>query len=113
MVTVYYVFAGSRGSEGYKVYPRNKVFEVGRMATFCCIVPVGESFDHMYLVGNHGTNMSTTKISDQTYALTLLLNNASNHCVDVKCKTNRTNGDYGACNFILCKYTLIFEILFS
>lgn len=113
VVTMYYhyVFAGSQGSDGFNVYPRNKVLEVGRIATFCCIVPDGESFVDMYLSGNHGTNMSTTKISNQTYALTVHLNHASDKCVDLKCKTNRTQGDYGACNFILCKYKLVFEIL--
>uniref|UniRef100_A0A3Q1G746 Leukemia inhibitory factor receptor-like n=1 Tax=Acanthochromis polyacanthus TaxID=80966 RepID=A0A3Q1G746_9TELE len=52
----------------------------------------------MYLSGYTGVNMSTTRISNQTYALTVSLNEASNGYIDIKCKTSKTT--YGACALI-------------
>uniref|UniRef100_A0AAQ5YG55 Fibronectin type-III domain-containing protein n=1 Tax=Amphiprion ocellaris TaxID=80972 RepID=A0AAQ5YG55_AMPOC len=85
-------------SKRFEVYPRDGAFEAGSTATFCCILPAGERFHKMYLSGYNGVNMRSTRISNQTYALTLNLNEASNVCIDVKCKTNRTT--YGACAFV-------------
>ncbi|XP_029940828.1 leukemia inhibitory factor receptor-like [Salarias fasciatus] len=81
-----------------RVFPRDRVFQAGSKATFCCVVPAGQSFDHMYLSGYEGAEMNTSEISDQTYGLTLLLEQPSELCVDVKCQTNTTS--YGACTYI-------------
>ncbi|XP_047426664.1 leukemia inhibitory factor receptor-like isoform X2 [Mugil cephalus] len=83
------------GSTRYRVYPRDRVFEAGSTATFCCIVPAGETFSRMNY--NH-TEMSTVKISNQTYALTLTLDRASDSCIDVHCITNQTSK--GACVYV-------------
>ncbi|XP_008298399.1 leukemia inhibitory factor receptor-like [Stegastes partitus] len=89
---------GNRSPKKWQVYPRDRVFEAGSTATFCCIVPAGESFNNTYLSDYNGLNKSITKISNQTYALTLNLNEASDRCIDVKCRTSRTT--YGACVFV-------------
>uniref|UniRef100_A0A3B5BHK3 Leukemia inhibitory factor receptor-like n=1 Tax=Stegastes partitus TaxID=144197 RepID=A0A3B5BHK3_9TELE len=88
----------NRSPKKWQVYPRDRVFEAGSTATFCCIVPAGESFNNTYLSDYNGLNKSITKISNQTYALTLNLNEASDRCIDVKCRTSRTT--YGACVFV-------------
>lgn len=81
-----------------RVFPRDRVFHVGSRATFCCIVPAGQSFDHMYLKGYEGAGVNSSQISDQTYSLTLDLNQPSGNSVDVMCKTNVTS--YGACVYV-------------
>ncbi|KAM9841122.1 leukemia inhibitory factor receptor-like [Aulostomus maculatus] len=83
-----------------EVFPKDKLFKVGSRATFCCVVPTGEVFDKMYLNGYRSTKNDTTQsISNQTYALTLHLNQASTHsCTDVMCRT--TTSDNGACAHI-------------
>ncbi|XP_053267126.1 leukemia inhibitory factor receptor [Pleuronectes platessa] len=68
------------------VYPQDQVFEVGSRATFCCVLPAGGTFSHMYLVGSNQSDGIITKINNQTYSLTLVLNQPSTHSgTDVKC----------------------------
>ncbi|XP_042251445.1 leukemia inhibitory factor receptor-like isoform X1 [Thunnus maccoyii] len=82
-----------------EVFPRDRVFKVGSRATFCCVVPVGDTFDRMDISRYSGTYMNTTKISNQTYALTINLDQASNtYCTDVKCHTKTQEN--GACAYI-------------
>ncbi|XP_040915438.1 leukemia inhibitory factor receptor-like isoform X2 [Toxotes jaculatrix] len=92
------------GKENLKkpeVYPRDKVFKVGSKATFCCVLPAGQTFKRMYLNGYSDTNASTTKISNRTYAWTVHLNQPSTRsCNDVICEAldqhaGKTDG--GAC----------------
>ncbi|XP_041667657.1 leukemia inhibitory factor receptor-like isoform X2 [Cheilinus undulatus] len=86
---------GRKVSTKPEVYPRDKVFEVGSTATFCCIMPPGQVFNKLYLTGYNASD--ATKISDHTYALTVLLNQPSEHsCTDVKCQSS----NYGACAYI-------------
>uniref|UniRef100_A0AAQ6IK65 Fibronectin type-III domain-containing protein n=1 Tax=Anabas testudineus TaxID=64144 RepID=A0AAQ6IK65_ANATE len=81
------------------VYPQDRVFQVGSTVTFCCIVPTGATFSRLYLGRYNNANMNTTKISNQTYALTVYLDQPSkNSCNNVKCETNR--GGSGACAYI-------------
>ncbi|XP_012732945.3 leukemia inhibitory factor receptor isoform X2 [Fundulus heteroclitus] len=93
---------GQTGSGGERVFPQDAVFDVGSTATFCCVVPDGEKFDKMFLDGPTGRNMSTTKISEQRYALTLqlgasLLTGPRDPGVNVKCKTKQpSKGLYGS-----------------
>ncbi|XP_072228647.1 oncostatin-M-specific receptor subunit beta-like [Leuresthes tenuis] len=84
-------------SKRRNIYPQDKYFEVGSLATFCCFVPVGERFERMYPSGNDGRNVSTIQISNQTHALTVRFGRDT--AVDVKCKTS--GGVYGASAFIV------------
>uniref|UniRef100_UPI0037E8028C leukemia inhibitory factor receptor-like n=1 Tax=Semicossyphus pulcher TaxID=241346 RepID=UPI0037E8028C len=80
-----------------EVFPRDKLFAVGSRVTFCCILPAGKVFTKLYVTGYNGSNMETTKVNNQTYALTVLLDRPSKFsCTDVKCQTP----DYGACAYI-------------
>uniref|UniRef100_A0A3Q2QQC9 Fibronectin type-III domain-containing protein n=1 Tax=Fundulus heteroclitus TaxID=8078 RepID=A0A3Q2QQC9_FUNHE len=84
-----------------QVFPQDAVFDVGSTATFCCIVPDGEKFDKMFLDGPTGRNMSTTKISEQRYALTLQLEEVPAQGVDVLCMTKEpSKGHYGSTVFV-------------
>ncbi|XP_034752110.1 leukemia inhibitory factor receptor-like isoform X2 [Etheostoma cragini] len=79
------------------VYPKDTFFRVDSTVTFCCVLPAGEVFDKMYVSG-YGSAGKHTRISNQTYALTIHLNKASEHsCTDVKCELK---GVYGACAYI-------------
>ncbi|XP_070706599.1 leukemia inhibitory factor receptor-like [Pempheris klunzingeri] len=90
---------GIETSKRPEVFPRDRVFEVGSSVTFCCVVPAGQIFSKMYLTGYDDTNMDITKISNQTYALTVALHLPSKHSgTDVKCQT-KTN-DNGASIYI-------------
>lgn len=88
------IIPGDYSSDRKRIYPRDRVFEAGSKATFCCILQAGESFVAMSLSSNKGVIMNSTKISDQTYALTLHLNRS----LDVKCKTNKSS--YGSCVYV-------------
>ncbi|XP_032395120.1 leukemia inhibitory factor receptor [Etheostoma spectabile] len=80
-----------------QVYPKDKSFKVGSTVTFCCVLPAGDVFGKLYLSGYNGAGINT-RISNQTYALTVHLNQASEYsCTDVKCELN---GVYGACAYI-------------
>ncbi|KAM9322394.1 oncostatin-M-specific receptor subunit beta-like isoform 2-T2 [Pholidichthys leucotaenia] len=87
-------------SGGFRVFPRNKVLEVGTNATFCCIVSPNEEFYFMNLGKYRGTNNITTKISEDVYALTLHLSQPPSHTsTDVYCNI-KGQGHNGASNFI-------------
>lgn len=106
-ISHYYVFAGKQTSEGPEVFPKDEWFKVGSTVTFCCILPSREAFSTMYLTGYDGAQLNTT--SNQTYALTVYLNQVSeNSCTNVICKT-RTNKENGACVYIGCKYDLVLK----
>ncbi|XP_061657607.1 leukemia inhibitory factor receptor-like isoform X3 [Syngnathoides biaculeatus] len=82
-----------------EVYPRDEVFQVGSRATFCCVVPMGEVLDKLYLVGHSSPKWNVSEINSYTYALTVDLNKASmTSCTDIICKTNTS--DNGACAYI-------------
>uniref|UniRef100_A0A3Q3IPJ3 Fibronectin type-III domain-containing protein n=1 Tax=Monopterus albus TaxID=43700 RepID=A0A3Q3IPJ3_MONAL len=101
ILTVYccYAFAGKDNSEKPMVYPQDRVFKVGSRVTFCCVLPAGDVLDKMYLTGSNNVNMNTTKISNQTYALTVYLNQPSKaSCTDVRCESKTS--DSGACVYI-------------
>nr|XP_020456650.1 leukemia inhibitory factor receptor-like [Monopterus albus] len=86
-------------SEKPMVYPQDRVFKVGSRVTFCCVLPAGDVLDKMYLTGSNNVNMNTTKISNQTYALTVYLNQPSKaSCTDVRCESKTS--DSGACVYI-------------
>ncbi|XP_020495677.2 leukemia inhibitory factor receptor isoform X1 [Labrus bergylta] len=88
---------GRGASKKPQVFPRDKVFEVGRHGNFCCIMPAGAVFNKMYMSGYNNSNMKTRKINNQTYVLTVLLDQPSNNsCTNVICQTS----DYGACAYI-------------
>nr|XP_046231697.1 leukemia inhibitory factor receptor-like isoform X2 [Scatophagus argus] len=93
---------GTDNSKTQEVYPRDRMFEVGSRATFCCILPVGAIFNKMYMVGYNDSHMKTTKISNQTYILTVRLNRPAKRCTDVICETNTTQRTQvnGACAYI-------------
>ncbi|TDH01745.1 hypothetical protein EPR50_G00165790 [Perca flavescens] len=83
-----------------QVYPKDKLFQVGSTATFCCVLPAGEVFGKMSLPEYSSADMNTTRISNQTYALTVHLNQASKYsCTDVKCELI-PDVVYGACAYI-------------
>lgn len=85
----------------------DRIFEVGSRFTFCCILQPGGRFHKMYAVGN-STAVSSTKISNQTYALTVDLRGPSEWCrTNVRCNSD----DHGACVYIGCKYDLFFTEL--
>ncbi|KAM4533181.1 leukemia inhibitory factor receptor-like [Fundulus diaphanus] len=92
---------GQTGSGLERVFPQDAVFEVGSTATFCCVVPDGEKFDKMFLSRPTGRNMSTTKISEQRYALTLQLEEVSAQGVDVLCETKEpSKRQYGSSVYV-------------
>ncbi|XP_053196481.1 leukemia inhibitory factor receptor-like [Scomber japonicus] len=95
---------GTNIPESIKVFPRDRLFKVGNRVTFYCVLPVGYSFEKMYLSRNSGTNMTNTMINNHTYALTVNLSKPpKTSCTDVKCQA-RTNDnktdDHGACAYI-------------
>ncbi|XP_034459078.1 leukemia inhibitory factor receptor-like [Hippoglossus hippoglossus] len=94
---------GMKNSKGPEVYPRDKVFEVGSRATFCCVLPAGGTFNHMYLVGYNRSDGNITQINNQTYSLTIVLNQPSPPSgTDVKCEATiqHRQTDNGATAFI-------------
>lgn len=99
---------GVERSSHQEVYPKDRVYEVGSTASFCCVLSEDQIFDKIYLIGdNYSSNsMSTVKVSNQTYVMTVLLNQPSTtSCTDVKCKARSQDGDSesGACVYIGCK----------
>ncbi|XP_062269076.1 leukemia inhibitory factor receptor-like [Platichthys flesus] len=78
---------GMTNSSDPEVYPRDPVFQVGSRATFCCVLPAGGTFTDMYLVGYNRSEGNITKINNQTYSLSLVLNQPSSPSgTDVKCE---------------------------
>ncbi|CAK6972518.1 leukemia inhibitory factor receptor-like [Scomber scombrus] len=97
------ISTGTNIPKSIKVFPQDRLFKVGNRVTFYCVLPVGYSFDKMYLSRNLGTNMTNTMINNQTYALTVNLSKPSQKsCADVKCqaRTNNSTDDHGACAYI-------------
>ncbi|XP_030004830.1 leukemia inhibitory factor receptor-like isoform X2 [Sphaeramia orbicularis] len=93
------------------VFPQERWFVVGSRATFCCVVPEGQTVIDMYLVkkpaedeyetggGGGYARKNITRISNQIYALTVDLSWPSvNSCTDVKCKSDTK--EYGTCAYI-------------
>lgn len=104
IISYYYAFAGV--GDKPEVFPQDRLFEVGSTVTFCCILSAGNIFDKMYLIGYSDSDMNITRINNQTYALTVQLNQASKGtCTDVVCETSISG--YGACAYIGCKYDLV------
>ncbi|XP_035524391.1 leukemia inhibitory factor receptor-like [Morone saxatilis] len=79
------------------VFPRDRLIEVGRNVTFCCILPAGHKFKKMYLQRN-GYNMDPPyNITNQIYALTFHLNQASGDGGDnIICETDKVRSTNGA-----------------
>ncbi|XP_039856773.1 leukemia inhibitory factor receptor-like isoform X2 [Simochromis diagramma] len=73
------------------VLPRDQILEVGSTATFCCMVPDGESIKTMFLYDYKGTNVMTTKISEHVHSLTVHLDQESENLSDVQCETTKGN----------------------
>ncbi|XP_073334429.1 oncostatin-M-specific receptor subunit beta-like [Pagrus major] len=73
------------------VYPKDRFFEVGSNFTFCCILPAGEIFN------NTPGSSKLRRISNQTYAFTVHMTQASNYtCNNVYCPST----EHGACAYI-------------
>ncbi|XP_061587356.1 leukemia inhibitory factor receptor-like [Cololabis saira] len=89
---------GRGGSRAAGVFPRDQMFRVGSEATFCCVPAPGETSRDMYVSGDYAAPLSTTRLGNRSYALTVRLDRTSPRCVDVKCRTDRR--EYGACTFI-------------
>ncbi|XP_039856239.1 leukemia inhibitory factor receptor-like isoform X1 [Simochromis diagramma] len=79
------------------VLPRDQILEVGSTATFCCMVPDGESIKTMFLLKYKGTNVTTTKISEHVHSLIVHLDQQSENWRDVQCET--TKGDINGASF--------------
>lgn len=85
------------------VFPRDRVFEIGSIAVFCCLVPAGKQFIKMHLDDYNDSDTNITMISSQIYAMTVQLNQASKRsCTNVYC--NADGKVEGACAYIGCKY---------
>lgn len=85
-----------------ELFPKDKVFRVGSEATFCCMVPPGDSFTNMSIDDKSGTNMGIGRISSQVYAMTVLFKDARGSLIDVTCETNKT--DAGTGTVVDCEY---------
>lgn len=105
-------FAETEISNKPEVFPRDRIFKVGSRVTFCCIVPKGGDSPKMFLSEYNDSNMNITKISSQTYTLTVDLNQASpsSSGTDVFCETSQEMN--GACAYIGCKYNKCRSLLF-
>ncbi|XP_037609526.1 leukemia inhibitory factor receptor-like isoform X2 [Sebastes umbrosus] len=79
---------GMETSERPEVFPKEKAFMIGSRVTFCCVLPAGKVFKEMYLSEYSRANMNTTTISNQTHALTVLLNQLPKiSSINVFCET--------------------------
>ncbi|XP_061887351.1 leukemia inhibitory factor receptor-like isoform X2 [Entelurus aequoreus] len=95
----HHTIPGHKALDWPEVFPRDKVFQLGSQATFCCVLPTGESLEKLYLSGNSSANQNISQIGSHAYALTVDLNRASSaSCTDVKCETKTS--DNGACAYI-------------
>ncbi|XP_054614303.1 leukemia inhibitory factor receptor-like isoform X2 [Dunckerocampus dactyliophorus] len=82
-----------------QVFPRDKPFEVGSRATFCCVLPTGEVLDKFYLSGSSNSHWNESQISTHTHVLTVDLSQPSSASgTDVKCATKKSHN--GACAYI-------------
>ncbi|KAM7393346.1 hypothetical protein PAMA_008145 [Pampus argenteus] len=84
-----------------EIFPQDRVVKVGSRATFCCVLPEGHIFEQMYVTSYSGSEWNTTKITNQTYAMTVDLHQPSNTYgsgTDVLCRTQIN--DNGASVFI-------------
>lgn len=106
IMSYYYAFAGMENSKMPEVFPWNRVFKVGSTVTFCCVLPEGQNFNEMYLTEYDSTDMNAISISNQTYILTVHLNQASKDSgTDIICQANKSRN--GATAYIGCKYELV------
>ncbi|XP_030284060.1 leukemia inhibitory factor receptor-like isoform X2 [Sparus aurata] len=80
------------------IYPRDALLEFGSNFTFCCILPEGEIFNSTPTIKGLSSGSSESRqISNQTFALTVQLTQASEHtCTNLYC----TTPDLGACAYI-------------
>ncbi|XP_077593367.1 leukemia inhibitory factor receptor-like [Stigmatopora nigra] len=87
-----------------EVYPRDKVFGVGSRATFCCVLPMDQAFDKLFISGHDSKNWELSNISSQVHVLTVDLNWASTtSCTNVICEAVNDKNivvDNGACAYI-------------
>ena len=113
VICSYDVFTGKQNLKVPEIFPQDKLYKVGSKAVFCCIMPAGEIFYKMYLIGyNSGSDMHINKISNQTFTLSVQLNQASSSSgIDVICETSKP--ETGACTYIGCKYDLILCRIFG
>lgn len=93
-----------------QVFPKSKVFMVGSMATFCCVVPVEQSFETGVMSVNFvNSRENTIKISDRTYTLTVNMSQATEQsCINIICQTSKPSHS-GACAYVGCKYNSEFR----
>ncbi|XP_057674845.1 leukemia inhibitory factor receptor-like [Corythoichthys intestinalis] len=96
--------AGRNPSKRPEVYPRDKVFQVGSKATFCCVLPMGQAFKNLYISGHDSKNWEFSNISTQVHTLTVDLNRASKtSCTNIICEAvndKKKVVDNGACAYI-------------
>ncbi|XP_074474045.1 leukemia inhibitory factor receptor-like isoform X1 [Sebastes fasciatus] len=79
---------GMETSERPEVFPKERAFMIGSRVTFCCVLPAGKVFKKMYLSEYSSANMNATTISNQTHALTVLLNQLpKSSSINVFCET--------------------------
>uniref|UniRef100_A0A3Q3WEB9 Fibronectin type-III domain-containing protein n=1 Tax=Mola mola TaxID=94237 RepID=A0A3Q3WEB9_MOLML len=95
----YDAFTGKQNLKDPEIFPQDKIYKVGSRVVFCCILPAGEIFYKMYLTGYNDSNMHINKISNQTFTLSVHLNQASSSSgIDVICETSKP--DTGASIYI-------------
>ena len=106
IMSYYYAFAGMETSERPEVFPKERAFMIGSRVTFCCVLPAGKVFKKMYLSEYSSANMNATTISNQTHALTVLLNQLPEiSSINVFCETEDDHN--GAVVEVGCKYDLV------
>ncbi|KAL0965689.1 hypothetical protein UPYG_G00284490 [Umbra pygmaea] len=77
-----------------KIYPENKVVEVGSNLTFCCILGPGH---HLQYMSYNNIIMNTTRISDHSYAMLVNIPTPfRNNCINVNCNSYFT----GTCVYV-------------
>lgn len=68
------------------IYPKDIAFLFNSTATFYCILPAGQDIKIMQMKDYNNSN--TTKITNQKYALTVLLDKLPPHSADVVCQSD-------------------------
>lgn len=86
------------------VFPQDRVFEIGSIAAFCCLVPAGQKTIKMHVDDHSDSDTNVTMISSQIYAMTVQLKQVSTRsCTNVYCNADGEL-EGGACAYIGCKY---------
>ncbi|KAK7895780.1 hypothetical protein WMY93_021105 [Mugilogobius chulae] len=62
---------GKEPSNGIQVFPQDHVFEVGSRATFCCIIPIGQTFKEISMSNYKSAPSNTSMLNNHSYALTV------------------------------------------